>query len=547
MNEKKKTLSLSFKLIGGFAIVALITGIIGFMGIVASTTASSNYLKTTKQIMPAMNYLKEIEYSYSEVRGIIRTMQNPIYNLNLIRTNYSQLKTYMEDIKETKEKYNKLPKVAEEEKLWKEALDFEKSIVTLIEEMTNQGSGFLNDGVDQTKLTQQLYDLNTNMGGAKKFGDMQAALLKLEDFIQKYYAEDQVATQTKINTFLNSALVALSLIGFILSLGLGIFLARSITKPINVVSKDLNDGSRALESASYQTSSASQELSSGASELASSIEEITSSLEELQSVVESNTKNVNQSELMMKETTDSAREVTNKMKDMQSALSEINENSKKIVKIIKVIDDIAFQTNILALNAAVEAARAGDAGRGFAVVADQVKNLAQKSAEAAKETAELIEKAIDSVTNGESLGKVVMDVQLKAGDMAEKVSTLLDEVNRASKEQMKGINQITQAVSQTNTVVQQTASSAEEIAASGEELLGQAESMNNIVMELNYIVKGKVESQKHDSLKPVIDKQNVKQISEISYNQTNKPVVSRMKAETVNAEQKIPLEDFSEF
>jgi methyl-accepting chemotaxis protein len=210
-------------------------------------------------------------------------------------------------------------------------------------------------------------------------------------------------------------------------------------------------------------------------------------------VVELNTKNINQSELMMKETNQGSKQVSAKMGELKDALGEINENSRQIVKIIKVIEDIAFQTNILALNAAVEAARAGDAGRGFAVVADQVKDLAQKSASAANETAQLIDKAIISVAKGEELGENVLAVQLKAGDMTQKVATLLDDVNRSSKEQMRGINQITQAIGQTNQGVQQSAASSEETAAASEELLSQAEELNSLVDQLNLLVKGKID------------------------------------------------------
>lgn len=265
----------------------------------------------------------------------------------------------------------------------------------------------------------------------------------------------------------------------------------SVSRPVSRVVQKLTIGSDNLESASQQIAASSQQLSSGNSELAASIEEITSSLEELQSVVETNTKNINESELLMQETSANSSRVSQDMTILSEALDEIGSNSKEIVKIIKVIEDIAFQTNILALNAAVEAGRAGEAGSGFAVVADQVQDLAQKSSEAAKETALLIERAIESINKGQSIGTTVKEAQEKTGEMTSNVTTLLNEVNRASKEQMKGINQITQAVTQTNSVVQQTASSAEETASASEELLGQSEELNGVVDQLNIIVKGK--------------------------------------------------------
>lgn len=289
--------------------------------------------------------------------------------------------------------------------------------------------------------------------------------------------------------------VSLAIMVLILWLTVHFFVVRPITR----ISNSLTLGAENLESASYQISSSSQELSSFSSEQASSVEEISSSLEEIQSVVELNTGNINQSELMMKETSEGSAAVSDRMAELKEALAEINLNSKQIVRVIKVIEDIAFQTNILALNAAVEAARAGDAGRGFAVVADQVKNLAQKSAEAASESALLIEKAIDSVNKGESLGEKVMDIQLQSAEKAHKVATLLDEVNRSSQEQMRGINQITQAVVQTNQGVQQAAASSEETAAASEELLSQAEELNTVVDELSLIVKGKVETRKQNA------------------------------------------------
>jgi len=321
-----------------------------------------------------------------------------------------------------------------------------------------------------------------------------------------------------------------------------ILLSSSIANSADKFARELSFASKNLESASYQVSSSSQELSSGSSELASSIEEITSSLEELQSVIESNTKNINQSDVMMKENAEEAARVTDKINVLQEAFAEIDDNSKKIVRIIKVIDDIAFQTNILALNAAVEAARAGDAGRGFAVVADQVKNLAQKSADAAKETAELIEKAIDSVNKGEALGKSVSEFQNESKQMTDKVLVLIEEVNTASKEQLKGINQITQAIGQVNSVVQQTASSAEESAAASEELLSQAESLDKIVENMTIVIKGKLE-------KSIENKQSntIKQIEPKKTEHSYKTSTRDNSVEVIKPEDKIPLEDFRNF
>lgn len=314
-----------------------------------------------------------------------------------------------------------------------------------------------------------------------------------------------------------------------------------VSKPINKIVVTLTDGAGNLESASHQIASASQQLSSGNSELAASIEEITSSLEELQSVIELNTKNINESELLMKETNSNTQKVSDDMNALSDALKEIGDNSEEIVNIISVIEDIAFQTNILALNAAVEAGRAGEAGSGFAVVADQVKDLAQKSSESAKQTAKLIKKALDSIERGQDIGVSVREAQTTTSEMASNVTTLLNEVNRASKEQMKGVNQITQAITQTNTVVQQTASSAEETAAASEQLLGQSEDVNIVVDNLNRIVKGKTVDRENNNRRKE-DKEK------ILNNKPDTKKVETSETDKFNPDSVIPMDDeFKEF
>ena len=175
---------------------------------------------------------------------------------------------------------------------------------------------------------------------------------------------------------------------------------------------------------------------------------------------------------------------------MLGSMNSINESSAKISKIIKVIDEIAFQTNILALNAAVEAARAGNAGMGFAVVADEVRNLAQRSAQAAKDTAELIEDSIQRSTEGSSKLNEVADAIRKITGNAESVRTLVTEVSLGSQEQARGIDQIAKAITQMEQVTQQVAANAEESAASSEELSSQAESLDRVVARLTSMVGG---------------------------------------------------------
>ena len=184
------------------------------------------------------------------------------------------------------------------------------------------------------------------------------------------------------------------------------------------------------------------------------------------------------------------------LEEMVGSMQEINSSSDKISKIIKVIDEIAFQTNILALNAAVEAARAGEAGMGFAVVADEVRNLAQRSAQAAKDTAAMIEESIAKSNEGSAKLHKVTEVIRAITDSAVKVKTLVDEVNLGSQEQARGIEQISKAVTQMDSVTQTTAANAEESASASEELSAQAEALKQIVTDLQSMV-GREDSDGH--------------------------------------------------
>ena len=190
----------------------------------------------------------------------------------------------------------------------------------------------------------------------------------------------------------------------------------------------------------------------------------------------------------MVEASERVDQANRNLQQMVASMNEINDSSGKISKIIKVIDEIAFQTNILALNAAVEAARAGEAGMGFAVVADEVRNLSQRCAGAAQETAGLIEESIDKSKDGRAKLDQVIGAVRSITESATKVKTLVDEVEIGSKEQARGIEQVSNVIMQMETVTQATAAQAEESAAAGEELSGQAEALRDIVVRLEHML-----------------------------------------------------------
>lgn len=230
-----------------------------------------------------------------------------------------------------------------------------------------------------------------------------------------------------------------------------------------------------------QVSDTSVQLSHGATEQASSVEELTASLEEIASQTELNAKNANKANELAENAKVNAVQGNAQMKDMLTAMEDINESSMNISKVIKVIDDIAFQTNILALNAAVEAARAGQHGKGFAVVADEVRNLAARSASAAKETTDMIEGSIKKAEGGTKIAKDTAEALSKIVDGVEKVATLVNDIAVASNEQAMGIQQINQGIMQVSNVVQTNSATSEESAAASEQLSGQASMLKETV------------------------------------------------------------------
>lgn len=250
----------------------------------------------------------------------------------------------------------------------------------------------------------------------------------------------------------------------------------------------LTASAESVSAAATQILSSSQGLAEGSSEQAASIEETSSSLEEMASMTRQNADNAEQANSLMTETSYVVVEANDSMTELTEAMGDITTASDETAKIIKTIDEIAFQTNLLALNAAVEAARAGEAGAGFAVVADEVRNLAMRAAEAARNTAELIEGTTGKIKGGSELVVKTNKAFGKVTENAEKVGQLVSEIAAASQEQAQGIEQVNKAVMEMDKVTQQIAASAEESASSSEEMHTQSQLMKDMVRELKTLV-----------------------------------------------------------
>ena len=256
---------------------------------------------------------------------------------------------------------------------------------------------------------------------------------------------------------------------------------QEISTSLNSTLKNVHTSSSEVSSSAEQVSSMAQRISEGTTKQASSIAELSKTMEDITEQIRHTTKQAEKAQQLGVVSGSHVETSNQKMTDMQGAMEEITEKSKEISKIIKTIDDIAFQTNILSLNAAIEAARAGEAGKGFAVVADEVGNLAKKSQEAAQNTSLLIEETIGAVQKGAKFTEETAEALHSVSESTNQVNDLIGEISKASEEESSGVSRLSDGLQEISAVVQENSATAEESAATAEELSAQANLMNDLV------------------------------------------------------------------
>lgn len=289
------------------------------------------------------------------------------------------------------------------------------------------------------------------------------------------------------NTMLSLLIAAITTVVTIL---VGAYLVGRFVRPMNDIIAKLTTIAKQVGVASHQMSDNSQLLAEGASEQASSLEETSASLEEMGSVSRQNADNAMQANNLSGDASKAAIRGNDSMEKMSKTIDDIKVSSDKTARIIKTIDEIAFQTNLLALNAAVEAARAGEAGKGFAVVAEEVRNLAMRSADAARDTGTLIEESQQNADNGVQMAMGVAEALNDIVTSVQKVTALINDISEASDGQARGVEQINGAMGQMDKVTQSNASNAEESASASQELSSQSQELEIAVQDLRRVVRG---------------------------------------------------------
>lgn len=480
-------MKISTRLIASFIIITIITLSVGVIGFYGMTNLEGYIHEIAGTRLPRIQALLTI----SEAQTAIRSAQRTILSTSISN---EEIVEEIDYIAKTNQRVEKAKTIIESTPLTKEEMEAWNEFKTAYGTWESQCKTFL--GMASDYKENKSSDKYVNLDEFAK-GDMETSFEEASNFLQDMVNVDkEIARNTNKEANKHAKMIEYTTLGVILggvilSVILGLLLSRSIYKSLNEIVEKLTQSSNQVATASVQMATAGRQLSEGSTEQAASIEETSATIDETSSMIRQNADNTRQANDLSQQATDAATDGAGKMQDMIISMKELKKSSAEIAKIIKVIDEIAFQTNMLALNAAVEAARAGDAGQGFAVVAQEVRNLAQKSAQAAKDTERIIARNIQMSDQGADISMNVNTYLEEIMTKTESVNQLIGEITVASQEQARGASQIAEGMTQMETVVQNNASTAEESATFAEDLKNQTDELNDIVMMLNRLVKGK--------------------------------------------------------
>ncbi|MGE5381256.1 MAG: methyl-accepting chemotaxis protein [Methylocystaceae bacterium] len=530
---------ISTRMITGFIIVAVITAIIGGFGVVNLKNAESASAQMWNTNGKALG---NIGMAAEEMQKIRATTRDIILYRGTDRQQYIQaIDKSKENINQEFDAYDKTITTDQERADFNDLKAKYGRLMAVLDQVNQIAMSNQED--------QALVLLKANAATAN---DAFAAMDKIvaSNIDLGNIEEKDLADQINRNILI---VVIVIIIAVLVALALGILISRSISNELSKIIEKLSQASNNVAMASSQISSASQQLAEGASEQAAAIEETSATMEETSAMVKQNAENTGQASNLSEQARAAAAQGTAQMSGMIQSMDDLKRSSDNIAKIIKVIDEIAFQTNILALNAAVEAARAGEAGKGFAVVAEEVRNLAHRSAQAAKDTADIIEHNIELSKQGVEVSNQVGQSLGDINTESEKVSRIVADIAAASEEQARGIHQVAGAMTQMEQVTQQNAANAEESAAAAQELLAQAEELETIVAALADMVQGSSAANRKNV--PPARKPSVKTAVKSGAGETTRFVNPKTKGaakpamgnRSLTPQEVIPLEDENDF
>jgi len=480
--SKKMTIKTLLKI--AFGLAALITLVIGSV----SYLEFNNNQTTTEAILSEdAPLLLDTNDLVSKMLTLRRYEKDFFLNIGNPEKQAEYLKKYTEDFASTLALLGKVYSTAKiDEGLTDKNV---QAFAAIIQDIKAYNAGFLQVAKqvqEDNSITPQ--QANKLMDSIKQnIHTIETTLPEQEKQINSMFHDSANTVISKSKTA-KLILAVLAAIGFAFIVISGVLINRRVLGIIGDVARNLSESSHQINGASAQIASSSQVLAEGASEQAASLEETSASLEEISATTKQNAENASLANTMMREASTTINITGETISTLSASMTDIAQASKETSKVIKTIDEIAFQTNLLALNAAVEAARAGESGAGFAVVADEVRNLAMRAAEAAKNTALLIESTLEKVNAGSALMDKTGAAFSGVSESVQKVGSLVSEIAVASNEQAHGISQVNKAVAEMDQVTQQNAATAEESASASEELSAQTEVMKSVTEDLIAVV-----------------------------------------------------------